>query len=28
VIANDDYDSDCDCGPEEACSKCIDKKGL
>lgn len=28
AIANDDYDSDCDCGPEEACSKCIDKKGL
>jgi hypothetical protein len=28
AIANDDYDSDCDCGLEEACSKCIDKKGL
>jgi len=24
----DDYDSDCECGPDEACSKCIDKKGF
>lgn len=28
AIANNDYDSECDCGPEEACSKCIDSKGL
>ena len=27
VSNNSNYDSDCDCGPEEACSKCIDKKG-
>lgn len=29
VVANDrDYESDCDCGPHEACDKCIDKKDL
>ena len=27
AIAND-YDADCECGPDEACSKCIDKKGF
>lgn len=27
AIAND-YDSDCECGPDEACTKCIDKKGF
>jgi hypothetical protein len=28
AIADSDYDGECDCGPEEACGKCIDKKGL
>lgn len=28
AIAENEYDSDCDCGPDEACSKCIDKKGF
>lgn len=28
VISENEYDSDCDCGPDEACSKCIDKKGF
>jgi hypothetical protein len=26
AITNNDYDYECDCGPEEACSKCIDNK--
>lgn len=26
VTHDSDYDSDCECGPDEACSKCIDKK--
>jgi hypothetical protein len=28
AIADSDYDSDCDCGENDACDKCIDKKGL
>lgn len=28
VTSDLDYDTDCDCGPNEACSKCIDKKDL
>ncbi|MEI6880361.1 MAG: hypothetical protein WCK82_03385 [Bacteroidota bacterium] len=28
AIADRDYDSDCDCEPNEACDKCIDKKDL
>lgn len=28
AMADSDYDSDCECGPEEACGKCIDKKGF
>lgn len=28
AMADSDYDSECECGPEEACDKCIDKKGF
>lgn len=28
AIADRDYEADCDCGPNEACDKCIDKKDL
>jgi hypothetical protein len=28
AMADSDYESDCECGPEEACEKCIDKKGF
>jgi hypothetical protein len=28
AIADRDYETDCDCGENEACDKCIDKKGL
>jgi len=28
AMADSEYDSDCECGPEEACEKCIDKKGF
>ena len=28
AIADSEFDSDCECGPDEACSRCIDKKGL
>jgi hypothetical protein len=28
AIAERDYESDCECGPDEACEKCIDKKSL
>lgn len=27
-IGGDGYDTECECGPEEACSKCIDRKGF
>ncbi len=28
AIIERDYETDCDCGPSEACGKCIDKKGF
>lgn len=28
VLTERDYETDCDCGPGEACGKCIDKKDL
>jgi hypothetical protein len=28
ALANDEYGPECDCGPDEACSKCIDSKGF
>lgn len=28
AMADSDYESDCECGSEEACEKCIDKKGF
>lgn len=28
VTSNEEYDSDCDCGPNEGCNKCIDGKSL
>lgn len=28
AIAENEYETDCECGPNEACSKCIDKKGF
>jgi hypothetical protein len=28
ALTERDYETDCDCGPGEACSKCIDKKDL
>lgn len=28
VLNETEYETDCDCGPDEACSKCIDKKDL
>lgn len=28
VMADRDIETDCDCGPDEACEKCIDHKGL
>jgi len=27
ISESDDYETDCECGPTEACAKCIDKKG-
>jgi len=27
VMDNNEYQTDCDCGPDEACDKCIDSKG-
>lgn len=28
MVLSESYDADCDCGPDEACDKCIDSKGL
>jgi hypothetical protein len=28
MVMHESYDTDCDCGPDEACDKCIDSKGL
>jgi hypothetical protein len=28
MVLSESYDTDCDCGPEEACDKCIDSKGF
>lgn len=28
TIGEDDYNGECECGPEEACGKCIDRKGF
>ena len=27
MVLSESYDTDCDCGPDEACDKCIDSKG-
>jgi len=28
MVLSESYDTDCDCGPDEACDKCIDSKGF
>jgi hypothetical protein len=28
MVMNESYDTDCECGPNEACDKCIDSKGF